>query len=498
MSEQWGVGNMSVRKFTGRSQSRVSKRLGVISSREDGNNGDVSQTFRNAMLDEYDAYYERRQYDHLQPWDEKLSGDNGYVKMKDRAPKLNYNFAKVLCCRLASKLVGKKNFPTWKTEGDPDTEDFYRKILQSSSLRAKLVEPVRRCLNSGSVFVRFSLVNGQWKIEHYLAKWCFPTFDANNDLESIEIKYVYEDPEDLDEHGEPVKKWFKMELTKTSDIMYDSPTYDSSSEPEFSVVDRADHGLGFVQGEWLVTSEETNSIDGQSIVGDILEFIDELNYSISQTSDAVSYNQDPQLLLQNMDEEEINQLVRSSEKAWNLGREGDAKLLEASMTGPEMAIEFRGKVRLSIQDLARIVLLDPEKVVTHASSGRAMEVLHGPMVELVEELQPQFEGHIRNLMMKMALTNAIQARKFAAVPVNMPEGYNPINFFPIASFPPVFPQTIEDLQKKVSVAVQAASGNIISRETMTRWLAKDFDIEDIEEELAKIENQPVINPFGSF
>jgi hypothetical protein len=31
-----------------------------------------------------------------------------------------------------------------------------------------------------------------------------------------------------------------------------------------------------------------------------------------------------------------------------------------------------------------------------------------------------------------------------------------------------------------------------------KWLAKDFGIEDIEEEKAKIAAQPVINPFGGF
>lgn len=57
---------------------------------------------------------------------------------------------------------------------------------------------------------------------------------------------------------------------------------------------------------------------------------------------------------------------------------------------------------------------------------------------------------------------------------------------------------MQDLQQKVAVAVAAAGGSLISREAMTRWLAEDFNIENIEEEIAKIAAQPVLNPFGSF
>ena len=37
-----------------------------------------------------------------------------------------------------------------------------------------------------------------------------------------------------------------------------------------------------------------------------------------------------------------------------------------------------------------------------------------------------------------------------------------------------------------------------SRATLTRWLAKDFGVENIEEEVAKVGTQKVINPFGGF
>jgi len=66
------------------------------------------------------------------------------------------------------------------------------------------------------------------------------------------------------------------------------------------------------------------------------------------------------------------------------------------------------------------------------------------------------------------------------------------------SWPPIFPQTIEDLQKKASLVNTVTAGNLISRETGTRFLARDFGVDNVEEEVQKIAAQPVINPFGGF
>lgn len=458
----------------------------------------MTSVYRKPELDLLDAYYEGRQYSALPPWDNTNSEDGEYVPVRQRAPRLSFNFAKILASRLTSKLLGKKNFPQIKIEQDPETVEYLNLVLSTSQLRSKLMEPMRRTINTGSCFVRFSIVEGSWKINHYLSKWCYPEFDQKGELEKIEIKYVYDDHEDKDGQGNPKKKWYKEVLTKDKDTLYDNPEYKQDDKPDFKVVGSVDHGLGFVQGEWLVTTDKNNDFDGEPILADIMGFIDELNYSLSQSSTAIQYNQDPQLVFSNMDEEELGDLVRSSFKAWNLGREGDAKFLESGMSGVEAAVIFRDKIKLSLQDISRIVMLDPEKMASHAQSGKAMEVLHGPFVELIEEMQPQVEKHLRNLLLKMALTNGVMNSLQADVPITLPPGYAPKSLNILFSFPDVFPQTSEDLQKKVMVAVSAANASIISRESMTRWLAKDFDIVDIEEELQKIETQPVINPFGAF
>jgi len=484
------------RRFMGiasRTELAAANNLGTINT----NNNSVKK-LRKPELELYDQYYDSTQYDKLVPWDQMDNADGSHIPVRKRQPRLQYSFAKVLCSRLASKLVGSRTFPSFNVEVDPDTQEYLSLVIKTSGLKAKIAEPVRRMLAAGSSLIRFSIVNGSWKVQHFLAKWCFPEFDTIGNLEFVKIQYVYDDEADRDRLNKPKKKWYRMDLGKFKDVLYDSPEYNKDSEPVFKEVAVADHGLGFVQGEWIKTCEVPNSVDGSSLIGEITDFIDEMNYSLSQSSTAIQYNQDPQLTIKGMDEDEMETLIRSSMKAWNMGREGDASFLEAGMSGVEAASDFRDKVRMNVQDLTRVVMLDPEKIVGSAQSAKAMEVLHGPMVELIEELRPQMERHLISLVLKMALTNMILANQGGQVPIPIPPGYKPISMDVMVSWPAIFAPTMQDLQQKVAIATSAASGNLISRETMTRWLAKDFDVENVEDEVAKVNAQPVINPFGGF
>lgn len=485
------------RGLTGKSrtQERIDNKLGVIPGGALGR----TKEYRTPELDKLDKYLCSEQYDHLMPWD---SGDSAtYIPIRRRKPRIIFNFGKLLCDRVASKLIGGHCFPTLKIEDDPDTEQFVTSVIKAGDVRLNALHAAKRMLGLGAHFLRFYVVGGTMRVEHYNAKFCYPKFDEAGLLESMEIKYTYEDPNDIDERGAPKRKWFKMLLTQFSDVMYDNPPVDPhGGEPVFEETERADHDFGFVQGEWFRTTEDKHSPDGESLIGDegIRGFIDSINYSLSQGDQSVAYAQEPQLVIKGMDVDEIDNLIKSSTKAWNLGRDGEAAFVESTLTGIEKAIELRDKMKANIADLARVVMLDPEKIVGSAQSAKAMEVLHGPLVDLVHELRPVIEKSICSLVTKMAVCVLILQQRGVNEVMEIPKGWAPksLNITPL--WAPIFPMTMEDLQKKVSVAVQAANNTIISRETMLSWVAKDFGIEDLEEEKAKIAAQPVINPFGAF
>ena len=483
------------RKWAGmksRTQQRIDNNLGIISS------GFASRfrRYRTPELDELDLYLRNKQYDKLAAWDSGTPDE--YIPIRQRKPRIIVAFPRMLCSRVTSKLVGRATFPGLTVEDDPETTIFLDLLMKHSHYKTYVKEAVKQMLGLGSSFVRFYFIQGQIKMEIYCSKYCYPVFDAVGELESMDIRYVYQDQEDLDSKGSPKEKWFRMTLTKTVDILYDNPVA-GDGEPVFQEVERAEHNFGFVQGEWFRTAEDKHSPDGPSLICDIKDFCDELNYSISQSSQASSYSQEPQLAISGMDSAQLDDLIRSSTKAWNLGRDGKAAFLEANMSGLEAAQKLRDTVTKNISDIARVVLLDPEKIVGSAQSGKAMEVLHGPLVELVDELRPMTEKSMLDLLMRMAVGYLILRQQGAPdLAIQVPEGWVPSSLNISASWPPIFPMTMEDLQKKVSISVQAGNASIVSRETLTRWIAKDFGIENIEEEIAKIKAQPVLNPFGAF
>lgn len=480
-----------------RSHMKAKKNLGVIALDIDG---DADKRYRDPRLAALDAYYENTQYDGLTEWDQAIDAKNEHIPVRQRKPRLIVPFAKGLTSRLAAKMFGDEVFPSLIIKESPDDQEFVKAVVRESQLKFRILEPMRRLLNTGSVFIRFWIVDGALKMEFFDSKYCYPIFSDGGELESIDVKYVYVDPEEKDQNGDFKKKWFKMTLNTEREILFDNPDYDPNNpnDPEFQVVEEVVHGFGFVQGEWFRTSENKHSPDGFSIIEDLTSFIDELCYSFSQSSQAVGYNQDPQLWFKGMNEDEIENVIRSAAKSWHLGREGEVGFAESTLVGVERAGDLRDKIRTNIQDWSRIVLLDPEKIVGSAQSGKAMEVLHGPMIDLICELRGMIEPVFKKLVLKMSLAILMSAKRGLEVPIEIPPGYQPKDLDFLIKWKPIFQQTIEDLAKKVSLASQAVTSRLISEESGTRFIAEDFNIEDVEAEIAKIKAQPIPNPFGGF
>lgn len=489
---------MQKRDFAGlpksRTQSRIDNNLGIISG--DSSGGRKIKRWRSDRLHRLDQYFEGKQYDHLPAWDQAPGMD--FIPIRQRRPRINYKFGQRLANEIAAMLFGTKRFPRLYVEGDSDMSTYLTMMLKASKLQSKMVDLARHLVVCGSAFLRFFFVENGLSLEVYSAKHCYPKLDALGNLEEIEIMYTYKDEADVDDKGNAVEKWVKIYLSKDVDILFDNPPFDSKVEPVFEEVNRTEHGLGFVQGEWLRINEKVNDLDGDSLLDDVLDFIDELNYNLSQSSQAIAYNQEPQATFSGMDVNEIEALIRSSQKGWDLGRDGKAAFLESNLGAVKTADEFRDRARLAIQDITRIIMLDPEKMSGHAQSGKAMENLMAPMVNLIEELRPAVETRIVSIISKLAFINLMIIDLGAEAPVMIPPGWQPSSWNVIAEWPPVYNQTMADLSEKVRVATTVSGASLVSRDTLTRWLARDFGIEDIEAELERIAIQPVINPFAAF
>jgi hypothetical protein len=473
-----------------RTRDRVQNNLGIVHAP-----GTVRR-YRVDWLNELDKYYDGTQYDDLIDWD-LANESKEYLPVRQRKPRVRFRLAKRMADEIGSKLFGEKVAPQFGVEDDPDTTYFLGLVEKASRFRLKMMAATIKACTSGSCFARFYFAEGHPVIEIYASKWCYPVFSVSGELQEITVRWVWTDTMELDNTGKPREKWGQLYLSKDRDVLFDTPAVESGADPVFNEVGAIDHGLGFVQGEWFRTTDELGVPDGQSIIEPAISFFSEMDYSASQSSQAISYNQEPIPLISGLDVDSIDELIKSSTRGWNLGREGDAKFLESNLAAVQRAMEFRDKIRLGLQDVTRILLMDPEKMVGHAQSGKSLEVLHGPLLDVVYMLRESFGPTLSRMMSKMATVAYMLGRANAGI-ITVPPGWSPASLDPTVTWPDVFPETVEDLQKKVSVGVAAANASIVSRETITRWLAKSFGIEDVEAEVAKVAAQPILNPFGSF
>jgi hypothetical protein len=480
-----------------RSQKRSENKLGVKHSTLSLQRNDI---FRNERLHKVCQYVESKQYDHLADWDASEESDSP-VPIRKRKPKIIYPFAQLLAERVASKLLGKSTFPSLDIPEDPDTKELMDLVVKSTYMKSFLMKASETFITHNSVFIRLKVMGGTLMFEHYNPKYCYPKFGDTQELEEVEIKYVYEDVEELDGNGKPVKKWYKLLIGKQSDILYNNPPYTADQAPDFEEVSRADHGLGFVQGEWIRNGYNKHNPDGegQSIIEKCFPFMDALNYNLSQSDKAVIYGQDPQLIVSGMDEDEVDSLIKSSSKGWNLGREGTANFLEVGGSGVQTGKEHRDGLKTDVQDIARVVMLDPEKIVGSAQSAKAMEVLHGPLVELINQMRPHIEKGIVKLLQKSLAVLVVLNQRGEELAFNMPPQYTPLSLDIVVQWPQIFQPTTQDKQQIIGMMLQLSSGNILSRETVLKNLLAmipEIEVDELELELQRVNTQQQFNTFG--
>lgn len=492
--KRYSVGN---RFFTGNSRStkRANNILGV---NQDDNGFQKSKNYRSEKLKVVEDYLEGCQYKGKVDWDSATKSET-FIPVRDRRPRIIFPFAKVLQDRLASKLVGKSTFPKFKIEEDEETNYFLGLVKDHTFFQAKMLDVAKDLISYTSVFCRFKIVEGSIQLEAHNPNYCYPKFSPDGELEEVEIKYVYETDE-TDGQGKIIKRWYRAIISKETDILFDNPVFEENKAPEFEEVEKVTHALGFVQGEWFRWGETTYDVDGQDypLAYQLREFIDAINYNLSQTDQASSYGLEPQLIINGLTTDEAEDLIKSSTRGWLMGREGKATLLETNGTGAKTGKEVREDVLKMAADAARIVFLDPEKMAANAQSGKAMEVMHGPMVEIINEVRPWFEKSMVKLLQKVITTLVILNKQGMELEITMPPRWIPSSLEIKCKWPPIFELTTQDKQQIVAVAMQAAQGNIISRMTALKWIQEqgvDFGVEDLEQETAMINGQQQFNTF---
>ena len=475
-----------------RTKERVKNNLGIIYG------GMRPSRHRSEHLKKLSDYYYCTQHDDKIDWFEAEEAEIS-IPIRNRKPIVNYPLAKIHVARIVSKLLGDDVFPEIQAE-DESQQEIIDAVLEKIDFKEVMKDFAKKVLAFGSGFIRIKIVEGHMSLTPYDPNYCYPTFAEDGSLETMRIQYVYTDGTTIDkETKKPVERWFRLDLTKEIDVLYDNPIFKDDTPPTFKVVNSESHSLGVVQGHWCKNTKLRKVVDGDSVIEDILDLSDCISYNISRSDQAADYGTDPQVVISGLDESELDELEKSSTKAWALGREGTAQMLEVGGAGVTAAGEMEDRLQRKAQEVTNAIMHDPEKIVGSAQSAKAMEVLNGPLVDAVKDLRPIFEYAIKTILLKILilLKKFIKSRK-EIVGLDADEKLIDLDSEIKIKWGEIFPPTMQDLQAVVSVYSQLVTGNLMSRKTALANLAKYFDYGDLEEEMKLIETQKQFNTFNQF
>lgn len=445
------------------------------------------EVFRNPDLQVYDSYLENVQYKSLPEPTDETEPENS----RSHQPSLIFPLPAIATDVLSSHICEDNSQLHFRVE-DTDQQEIINDFIKEIMLWEVIEFALPSYFVNGSMFIRYyKTPKGKLILEPFNTKYCWPEWDDEGELESVLIRYVYNSGE-IDSKKEPIYNWFQYKLGKKEDIIYDNPVFTKSQTtlPAFKETTIVEHKMGFVCGEWVKTTFSPESDDGESLLKNCLEYLDNFNYMDSKEGNSIYYHLFPMLAAYNVSFDEFRDFIMQSKhvdplKKKNLlsipkpPNQAALQFVESSMTAAAYAGAYLERNFKFLQQMLGIVILDPDRVAAHAQSGRALSILFKPMVQFIKKKRKPLKRGICSLLNKLVLSNEklnamydIDSDIFESAKKEWGE---------------IFEDTAEDIAAKVNYTLQAKDGGLISPLTAVKQTASNFNILNPTEELTEID-----------
>ena len=450
--------------------------------------------FRRIELNLLDDYLNDTAYEHLPPWDGDISNDQ--MDQRHTQPKVIFPTPEISTGIVNGLMTSEDS----RLQFHLDDEGAQRN-LEDSLEEIEFWDHINFLLPSllvnGSAFIKiFQTPEERIMLKSFNSKSCWPVFDASGELLEVTIRYIYDTGRFKDGSGEKIYAWSQQKLGRQVDILYDNPIFEPGMDdiPEFKEVQRVEHNLGFVQGEWLTTSFFLSSSipDGISYIQSSLPMIDSMNYRLSKEDSAVYYNLFPMLTAYGLSPEDFSEIRQGNmeevrAKGMNVlatGKTPDKaalQFLEGSLTGLQVSEAFHQRMFQMVQYSLKTVMLDPDRMAIHAQSGRAMEALYKPVIQYIKKIRPRMKKSICSILTKAEkISNSFPSN--IEIPLGTVDETK-------KKWGEIFEDTPADLTQKVGAVTQAVMSKVLSRKTAVENLAPSFGVENVEEEWKQIESE---------
>jgi hypothetical protein len=452
-------------------------------------------------------------YDHIEsPFHQEKTGAGDYVPIRQRRPCVKSNLCRVVVDDAVALLFSEGHFPT------PDSDDAAVKqaligLSKHTGLNGVMLDAAT--LGSvGSAAVQMRVLpdaDGAYRIvfEAHSTEYLTPTFDPARPDRLVRLVERYKvKGADLDaaygltdaEKSEDF--WFQRAWDEVAETWFWPLAVEAAAAGAAPRIDEGRsvaHRLGFTPWVWirnlpgrlrLIDARPGfpvySDVDGACTFAAAVDAMVEIDYQLSQAGRGLKYSMDPMLLIKEpaAPATDLGRIVKGPANALVVDERGDAKLLEIGGEAFQVVLDYVRALRELALEAIHGNRADAQKLAT-AQSGRAMELMNQTLIWLADRLRVSYgEGALLGLL-KMAL------KANAAFPIALGDEGPMGDLDPVAKISLIWPAwyapTAQDRAQTAQTLSALTGAGLMSRETAVKALAADYDVEDVDGELGRIE-----------
>lgn len=500
----------------------------------------TSERFK--TLDSFERLRDGRMYEHLEyPFSQEKNGQT-YIPMMERRPATILKIAKLVTNQTAALTFGDEHAPTVRcirntanaTDENPFeiVEQCAEKIVDRLDLESIMMDAVFEGSIGGCAIILRAVGNAKAAyIEVKSAKFCRPVFDIMNPLDLIGLVQIYPTkgqdlldvgyteaeltpPRQL-ENGKGLPDfqiathdyWMRIEISAREEIRFKPLTAEQyqrlgqidplTTKPitwERDDLRSASHHFGVVPVVYI-RQGKVSGIDGECFFADVADIMIELDYLLSQVGRALRYSADPLLAIsrgelatqniagpigENTLKGPEGGLAKTAANVLELEQGADAKLLEITGKGLDVAIEHISKLR----EFALEVMSGMKSESQHekgVQSGAAMDKLWEALKLLIKRLRIPYGNRGLIPLLRLIMTGV----KTGAIVI---EDVTIEECDPDAPFRLIWPQTQlptgTDLMAEATAVTLLAGASrsqgvrVLGDDLLTRFMAQRLGITD--------------------
>lgn len=452
---------------------------------------------RVARLNLFDQVLRGRIYDCLKhSFHEERTGTDEYIPLRERKPSVRYNLCKIVVEDMTAMVFGEGRFPTVTSEND-DVVQALTDLIKQCALPQVMHEAAWQG-SIGSVAILFKVLNERPFFDVMPTRFLTPEWkpEAPDELLRVTERYKVSGADLLargytvDEGDLRAQFWFQRVWDASAESWF-QPIKSGSGQKLTFQLDEArtvQHELGFVPIVWIKNLPGGDEIDGACTFEGAIEAQIEIEYQLSQAGRGLKYSSDPLLMIREPAGTDGGNMIRSAGNALIVSggdrdsAPGDAKLLEITGSAADAVIGYVRALRELALEVCHGNRSNADKI-SAAQSGRALEMLHQPLLQQADVLRTSYgdNGLLALMRMVCKASHRVGLKLRGQTLKNLSdEGLG-------LRWPPWFTATEGDLSSQAKTLRSLKEGGLMSRETAVQIAAPAYDIDDAGAELARIE-----------